>query len=103
MYKDDIPGLLLLVDFEKVFDTVERSFIEETLEFYGFGPTFNKCIKTCYLDIYSTFLNNGHMSEFFTLERVCARVTSCHLTCLLWFLELLSATIKMIKMCPMSW
>ena len=29
MYKleDDIPGLLMLVDFEKAFDTVERSFI----------------------------------------------------------------------------
>jgi hypothetical protein len=27
--EDDIPGLLMLVDFEKAFDTVERSFIEK--------------------------------------------------------------------------
>jgi hypothetical protein len=44
--EDDIPGLLMLVDFEKAFDTVERSFIEKNLEFYGFGPTFRKWIKS---------------------------------------------------------
>jgi hypothetical protein len=27
--KDDIPGLLMLVDFEKAVDTVEWPFIEE--------------------------------------------------------------------------
>jgi hypothetical protein len=40
--EDDIPGLLLLIDFEKAFDTVEWSFIEKTLEFYGFGPPIFK-------------------------------------------------------------
>jgi hypothetical protein len=29
--EDDIPGLLLLIDFEKAFDTVEWSFIEKKL------------------------------------------------------------------------
>ena len=29
--EDDIPGLLMLVDFEKAFDTVEWPFIEKTL------------------------------------------------------------------------
>jgi hypothetical protein len=28
--EDDIPGLLLLIDFEEAFDTVEWSFIEKT-------------------------------------------------------------------------
>jgi hypothetical protein len=35
--EDDISGLLLLIDFEKAFDTVEWSFIEKTLQFYGFN------------------------------------------------------------------
>jgi hypothetical protein len=49
--EDDIPGLLLLIDFEKAFDTVEWSFIEKTLQFYGFGPSLQKWIKAFYCDI----------------------------------------------------
>ena len=43
--EDDIPGLLQLIDFEKAFDTVEWSFIENTLQFYGFGQSLQKWIK----------------------------------------------------------
>jgi hypothetical protein len=48
--EDDIPGLLLLIDFEKAFDTVEWSFIEQTLQFYGFGPSLQKCqfLRKCF-------------------------------------------------------
>ena len=34
----NIPGLLLFIDFEKAFDTVEWSFINKTLQHFGFGP-----------------------------------------------------------------
>jgi hypothetical protein len=51
MEEQDIPGILLLVDFEIAFDTIEWSFIESALEFYGFGPVFQKWIKTFYCDI----------------------------------------------------
>jgi len=57
------------VDFEKAFDTIEWSFIESALEYYGIGPVFQKWIKTFCCDISSAVLNNRHMSEFFTLER----------------------------------
>ena len=36
---EQIPGLLLFVDFEKAFDFVEWSFIEKTLKYYNFGPS----------------------------------------------------------------
>jgi hypothetical protein len=62
--EDDIPGLLLLIDFEKAFDTVEWSFIGKTLQFYSFGPSLQKWIKAFYCDISSAFTNNGHVSEF---------------------------------------
>ena len=34
-----MSGLLLLVDFEKAFDTLEWSFIEKSLHFHGFAPS----------------------------------------------------------------
>jgi hypothetical protein len=66
--EDDISGLLLLIDFEKAFDTVEWSFIEKTLQFYGFGPSLEKCIRAFYCDISSAVTKNGHVSEFFSLD-----------------------------------
>ena len=34
-------GLLLFVDFEKAFDSIEWSFIEKTLKYYNFGIDWN--------------------------------------------------------------
>ena len=35
----DIPGLLLFIDFEKAFDTIEWAFVRKALEHFGFGPS----------------------------------------------------------------
>ena len=46
--EEDIPCLLMLVDFEKAFDTVEWPFIEKkNLEFYGFDPTLHRYFQCC--------------------------------------------------------
>ena len=36
---EQIPGLLLFIDFEKAFDCLEWSFIEKTLNYYNFGSS----------------------------------------------------------------
>ena len=66
---EQIPGLLLFVDFEKAFDSVEWSFIEKTLKYYNFGPSLIAWVKLFYTDISSCIQNNGWTSEFFTLGR----------------------------------
>jgi len=38
----NIPGLLLFLDFEKAFDTLEWPFIQRTLQHFGFGLSFQK-------------------------------------------------------------
>jgi len=40
--KENIPGLLLFMDFEKAFDSLEWSFIVNSLRFFGFGPSIIK-------------------------------------------------------------
>ena len=67
--KNNIPGLLLFIDFEKAFDSLEWSFIERTLQYFGFGPSLRKWIQTFYKKIESCILNNGWASSFFELQR----------------------------------
>ena len=69
MEEDDIPDLLVLLDFEKAFDTGECSFLYKTLPFFGFGKSFCSWIKTFYNDISSFIINNGHSSDYFKLGR----------------------------------
>ena len=65
----NIPGLLIFLDFEKAFDSVEWSFVWKTLSSFNFGPSLISWIKLCYCSIESYVLNNGWASSYFTPER----------------------------------
>lgn len=65
----NIPGLLLFLDFEKAFDTVEWSFLQKTLQHYNFGQSAINWIRLFYHNTESCILNNGWSSNFFKLER----------------------------------
>ena len=47
-YTEDnqIPGILMLIDFEKAFDSVARSFIYKVPDFWGFGEHIISWIKS---------------------------------------------------------
>ena len=64
-------GILLLLDFEKAFDSVEWRFIEQTLTAFNFGQYFLDWFKILYHGSESCVINNGTYSEFFRLERGC--------------------------------
>ena len=64
-----LPGVLLFIDFEKVFESVEWNFLHASLEVFNFGPEFIKWIKTFYKNVSSCVLNNGISSHPFNLER----------------------------------
>jgi len=63
------PGLLLFIDFEKAFDTLEWSSIEKTQKYYNFGDSLILWIKFFYTDIISSIQSNGWSSDFFNLSR----------------------------------
>ena len=65
----NIPGLLLFVDFEKAFDTIEWAFVEKTLQHFGFGSSLIKWVNLFYRDIQSCVVNNGWSAGFFELSR----------------------------------
>ena len=69
--KNKIPAVLLLIDFEKAFDSVEWSFIDKVLKFYNFGDGIRKRITVFYKNTKSCVSVNGHLSEWFHLSRGC--------------------------------
>jgi hypothetical protein len=64
-------GLLLLIDFEKAFDSVEWHFIKNVLKVYNFGEEFIRWYSILYNQAESCVINNGHASKFFKLGRGC--------------------------------
>ena len=64
-----IPGLLILIDFEKTFDTVEWNFLFKSLKSYNIGSKFISWVKLLYNNITSCTVNNGHLSPSFELSR----------------------------------
>ena len=46
-----IPGLLLFIDFEKAFDSIEWPFIERTLKHFNFGASLVTWFKLFYTNI----------------------------------------------------
>ena len=64
-----LPGYIILIDFEKAFDSVEWSFLLKSLASFNFGLNFMKWIKIIYTNIESCVTNNGYLSKYFQLSR----------------------------------
>ena len=62
-------GILLSVDFEKAFDTVEWNFMYECLRKFNFGENFIKWIEVLYTDPIMVVKNNGYFTKKIRLTR----------------------------------
>ena len=60
------PGLFLLMDFEKAFDSLSWNFLHTALEHLNFGDSIGKWVKVCYKNISLAVSVSGHMSSFLT-------------------------------------
>ena len=67
--ENNLPGMILSVDFEKAFDSIAWSFLLKTLEFFNFGPQFTQWVRTLYSNIKSCISINGQYSEWFEIQR----------------------------------
>ena len=61
--KLDIPGLLLIIDFEKAFDSIFWKFIEKVLILLNFGESIKQWLKVFYNDISASVVQCGFLSE----------------------------------------
>ena len=67
----NIPGLLLLIDFEKAYDSLSWSFMKNVLKLFNFGPSIIKWISTFYNKTQVAINQGGNLSSFFYTERGC--------------------------------
>ena len=89
-----IPGYIVLVDFEKAFDSIEWDFLFKTLKAFNFGPKFISWIRILYTDISSYVGNNGYYSNYFKLTRGIRQ--GCPISALLFLLvaEILAINLR---------
>ncbi|KAL9964972.1 hypothetical protein ACROYT_G028690 [Oculina patagonica] len=64
-----INGLLVGIDFQKAFDSVNRNFMVEALSAFNFGPSLIHWVQTFYKNISSTVMNNGYTTTPFQVLR----------------------------------
>ena len=77
-------SLLAFLDFEKAFDKLNWTFLQKTLQLFGFGPYLRKWVKIIYTDIESCIINNGTTSNYFKLKSGIRQ--GCPLSALLFIL-----------------
>ena len=65
----NIEGLLMTVDIEKAFDSINHSFLICVLKKVGFGNEFRKWIQILVKKLESCVMNDGKIKPYFRLER----------------------------------
>ena len=90
----DIPGLLLLVDYEKAFDSIAWSFIKKAMDFFAFGPTIKKWIEVFYNNISACVGVNRNYTSWFNIERGVRQGDPCSPYIYLICAEILSLLIR---------
>ena len=68
LQKANRSGVLLLIDFEKAFNSLEWDYVRNVLQRYNFGPSFIEWYNILYNYSRSCVINNGIFSEFFNLN-----------------------------------
>ena len=62
-------GLLVAIDFQKAFDSVNHCFMVEALSAFNFGPSLIHWVQIFYKSISSTVINNGYATTPFQVLR----------------------------------
>ena len=60
--REQIPALLITVDFHKCFDSISFEAIQKAMLYFNFGPTFVKYVMMLYNVFQTNILQNGMLS-----------------------------------------
>ena len=68
-HENNIPGVILSIDWSKAFDRCEINSVLGALEKFGYPPQYVKWIKTVYTGPNSKVVNKGFLSNSINIER----------------------------------
>ena len=68
---NNIPGMLVIIDYAKAFDTIEWGFITYCLDIFGFGTFIKESVKLLQYNSFSRVEPNGYLSDKIHLSRGC--------------------------------
>ena len=69
--REKIEGIIILIDFEKAFDSISWKFIQKTLQMLNFGNKTISWVKSLQTNSSSKILQNGNLSGKIKLGRGC--------------------------------
>ena len=61
--------MLVAIDFQKAFDSINHGFMFKALSIFNFGPSLTRWIQTFYKNVSSTVMNNGYTTAPFKVLR----------------------------------
>jgi hypothetical protein len=67
--KNNIDSVIVSLDAQKAFDSVDHEYLDCVLEKYGFGDQFRKIFNLLYKDNKSTLLINGFQTSPLSIQR----------------------------------
>ena len=67
--REEISAALLILDFEKCFDSIEHASMFKALEYFNIGPYFMSWVKLIYEGFEFCVVNNGYHSMYYKQSR----------------------------------
>ena len=65
----NIGGILMTIDFEKAFDSVNLKYLNKALESFNFGESVRKWVTLFYNNVSSCVMNKNATSAYFDISR----------------------------------
>lgn len=92
-----MSGILINIDFEKAFDSVDWEFLKLTLIKFNFGQSFINWVEAIYRNAKSCVINNGNTTEYFKVSRGVRQGDPLSPYLFLLVVEVLSSVIRQNK------